>query len=126
VSNRSITFPRQVPEAMSIQPFKVPQSPPCTGSKPKAIKHPRLALTVQVEGDTTMEYSIIEKPAFRVVSHATGDDWALENAGNCADHTPANWAMRAFTSSGQSVFELCPAPFIHARGRPVPFAHARL
>ena len=50
----------------------------------KAVQHPRLAFTVQVKGDTAMEYRIIERPAFRVVGHATGGDWTLKNAGEKA------------------------------------------
>lgn len=50
----------------------------------KAVQHPRLTFTVQVKGDTAMEYRIIEKPAFRVVGYTTGGDWTLENAGEKA------------------------------------------
>lgn len=50
----------------------------------KAVQHPRLAFTVQVKGDTAMKYRIIEKPAFRVVGHATGGNWTLETAGEKA------------------------------------------
>ena len=72
-----MTFPGQAPEAMSIQPLKVLQSPPCTGGKPKTIQHPRLTFTAQVKGDAEMEYGTIEKPALRVVGHATEGDWTL-------------------------------------------------
>ena len=46
----------------------------------------------------------------------------------CITHryTPTSSAMRAFTSSGRSVFELWPAPSIHASGRPDLFVHSRL
>lgn len=47
-------------------------------------QHPRLTFTMQVKGEEAMECKIEERGEFRVVGHATGGDWTLENAGKKA------------------------------------------
>lgn len=50
----------------------------------KLTQYPRLTFTMQVRGEEAMEYRIEERGGFRVVGHATGGDWTLENAGERA------------------------------------------
>lgn len=46
--------------------------------------YPRLAFAMQVKGEEAMEYRIEKRAEFRVVGHATGGDWTMENSGEKA------------------------------------------